>query len=78
MQHKHSFHFKFLNNTAQKYASLAASPTTTWLSPIAITLLISSSSSIFWHIYIYIYIAEAIEAETQVLLLIAQTEWNGY
>ena len=77
MQHKHSFHFKFLNNTAQKYASLVASPTTTWLSPIAITLLISSSS-IFWHIYIYIYIVEAIEAETQVLLLIAQTEWNGY
>ena len=76
MQHKHSFHFKFLNNTAQKYASLAASPTTTWLSPIAITLLLSSSS-IFWQ-YIYIYIAEAIEAKTQVLLLIAQTEWNGY
>ena len=76
MQHKHSFHFKFLNNTAQKYASLAASPTTTWLSPIAITLLLSSSS-IFWQ-YIYIYIEEAIEAETQVLLLIAQTEWNGY
>ena len=73
MQHKHSFHFKFLNNTAQKYAPLATSPTTTWPSPVAITLLLSSSS-----IFRQKNIAKAIQAETQVLRLIAQTEWNRY